>query len=354
VLAAAGTTLGYDFQAYLAAGRRVLDGTALYELGYERVGGFGLFLYPPTFLPLVLPFAVLDSGVATWAWIGLMIAALLAGIRLLPVRPTLRWIILLLAGLSWPVAYTVKLGQVTPFLFLLAVIGWRGIAHPPRLEGSPDGGGRAGSLLLGASTALGAAIKLQPGLLLAWAALTRRWAAVGWGLLVLAVSAGVAVLITGPGAWLDYGTLLRQVTDPVTTEHNVTPGTIVHALGLPLQAAVAVQVAVVAGALAAVLLAARRAPAIPSYLVAVAASQLASPVLWDHYAMLLLLPVAWLLAERQRWAAAVPLATSLPLIWITPPAAYPVAFGVTLAATLVVGLRGHSRVAPLAEPAPAA
>jgi hypothetical protein len=103
-----------------------------------------------------------------------------------------------------------------------------------------------------------------------------------------------------------------------------------------------------------VLLAARRAPAIPSYLVAVAASQLASPVLWDHYAMLLLLPVAWLLAERQRWAAAIPLATSLPLIWITPPAAYPVAFGVTLAATLVVGLRGHSRVAPLAEPAPAA
>ena len=39
-----------------------------------------------------------------------------------------------------------------------------------------------------------------------------------------------------------------------------------------------------------------RATAEASYLVAVTASQLLSPVLWDHYAMLLLLPVAYLLS----------------------------------------------------------
>ena len=42
----------------------------------------------------------------------------------------------------------------------------------------------------------------------------------------------------------------------------------------------------------------RLATAEASYLVAVVASQLLSPVLWDHYALLLLLPVAWLLAAR--------------------------------------------------------
>ena len=37
------------------------------------------------------------------------------------------------------------------------------------------------------------------------------------------------------------------------------------------------------------------------------ASQLLSPVLWDHYAMLLLLPVAWLIDRGQWWAVRVPL-----------------------------------------------
>ena len=41
--------------------------------------------------------------------------------------------------------------------------------------------------------------------------------------------------------------------------------------------------------------AALRLGAVPSYLVAVIASQLLSPILWDHYALLLLLPVAWLM-----------------------------------------------------------
>jgi hypothetical protein len=349
ILSAAGPTIGYDFLAYHAAARRVLDGIALYEFTFDQAGGFGLFLYPPTFLPLVLPFGLLDAATATTAWIGLMVAALLGGIRLLPVQPTLRWVILLMAGLSWPVAYTIKLGQVTPLLFLLMVIGWRGINQAQLLGVAHPGRGRLANIAVGASAALGAAIKIQPGLLLAWAALTRRWSAVAWGLLVLAVLAVVSLVVVGPTAWPDYVTLLRQITDPVTTAHNVTPGTVAHDLGLPTEVAAVLQAAVVAGALAAVVGAALRATAVSSYLVALSASQLASPVLWDHYAMLLLLPVAWLLAQRQRWAAVIPLATSLPLIWITPVVAYPLAFGLALAATLALGVRRKPRSTPLAE-----
>ena len=75
------------------------------------------------------------------------------------------------------------------------------------------------------------------------------------------------------------------------------------------------------------------------------ATQLVSPLLWDHYAMLLLLPVAWLLERRQWWAVAIPLATSVLLTGIAPPAVYPVVFAVAIAGLLIAGRR--SRVAPV-------
>ena len=69
-LAVADDTLGYDFLAYHAAASRVLAGQPAYDTSFEAAGGFGLFYYPPTFIPLVLPFGLLPADVATWAWIG--------------------------------------------------------------------------------------------------------------------------------------------------------------------------------------------------------------------------------------------------------------------------------------------
>jgi hypothetical protein len=91
---------------------------------------------------------------------------------------------------------------------------------------------------------------------------------------------------------------------------------------------------------AAVILAALRAPADASLLVAIVASQLLSPVLWDHYAMLLLLPVAWLLERRQWWAVLIPLVTSAVTLVVSLPALiYPVMFWIALLGVLAVGLR---------------
>ena len=61
------TRSGYDFLAYHAAASRVLDGQPAYDMSFEAAGGFGLFYYPPTFIPLVLPFGLLPADVATWA-----------------------------------------------------------------------------------------------------------------------------------------------------------------------------------------------------------------------------------------------------------------------------------------------
>lgn len=325
-LAVAGDTLGYDFLAYHQAAVRLFDGEPLYDMSYTQTGGFGLFYYPPTFAPVLLPFGLLSASFATWAWIGLSLVVFLAGVLILPVVPSVRWWIVLLAGLSFPFVYAVKLGQVGPILFGLFAIGWRWMDEPVRL---------------GPSGALGAAAKLQPGLVLVWALLTRRYRAVAVGAIVLAVLAALATLIAGFGAWPDFLTLLRTVSDPITTEHNLTPGAVAYQLGMPESAATLLQLVSTAAVVVALLAAIRWASASASYLVTVMASQLVSPIIWSHYAMLLLLPVAYLLSTGRRWAVAIPLITAWPLVAVTPPVAYPIVLWGTLLVTLVVGYAGR-------------
>ena len=322
-------TLGYDFLAYHQAANRVLAGEPLYDVTVEQTGGFGLFYYPPPFVLGILPFAPLDPVVATWVWIGLSIAAFFGGVALMPVSTTVRWAIVLLGALSWPLAYALKLGQAGPLLFLLFAIGW---------------GWLDSAVAVGGTAALGTIVKIQPGLVLFWALLTRRWAAVGVGMVVLVAAAVIATLVAGgPGIWSDYVTLIRNVSDPITTPHNFTPGAIAYQLGAPSQLAAGIQVASSVAAVLLVIVVALRGSAPASYLLAVTASQLLSPVLWDHYAMLLLLPVAYLVERGQVWALLVPLATSILLITVTPAAAYPIAFWVVIAGLALVGLREGRR-----------
>ena len=325
-LAFAGDTLGYDFRAYHQAIVRVFDGQPLYDMSYTQTGGFGLFYYPPTFAPLLVPFGFISEVPAIWTWIALSIVAFLVGVAILPVSRAVRWWMVLLAGLSFPFVYGVKLGQVGPILLLLMAIGWRWIDSPLRL---------------GASAALGAAIKLQPGLILVWALLTRRFAAVVAGGAVIAVLAILATLLAGTGAWSDFLTLVRTVSDPITTPQNLTPGAVVYQLGAPAGAASLVQIVSTVLALVLVIAAVRRATDEASYLATVIATQLVSPILWNHYATLLLLPVAYLLAAGRWWALAIPLLTAWPLVGLTPPAAYPIVFWISLVAVVLVGAQAR-------------
>jgi alpha-1,2-mannosyltransferase len=323
-------TFGFDFLAYHQAANRVLAGEPLYDVSIQETGGFGLFYYPPPFVLAILPFAPFSGEAATWLWLALSVAALVGGIWLMPVSRTIRWLTLLLAGLSWPVAYALKLGQVGPLLLLLFAIGWRWIDRPA---------------VLGASAAAGAIVKIQPGLVLVWALLTRRWTAVVTGAAVLLVAAALATVVTGGiTVWSDYVTLLRNVSDPITTPHNFTPGAVLYqAFAVPTGVAAAFQLVSSGAAAGLVIVAAFRATPAASYLAAVVASQLLSPVLWDHYAMLLLLPTAWLLQHRQPWAVAIPLATSVVVLFIVPAAAYPIAFWVALIAVVAVGIQESGR-----------
>ena len=93
-------------------------------------GCAGIYLYPPPFAIVVVPFALLPPDLALWAWTALLVAAFVGGSLVLPVRPTIRWLVVLLGGLMWPFLYSVKLGQVGPLLYLAFAIGWRWLDGP--------------------------------------------------------------------------------------------------------------------------------------------------------------------------------------------------------------------------------
>src|SRR5690349_12744196 len=97
-LAVAGDTLGFDFLAYHQAAARLLAGQPLYDMSYTQTGGFGLFYYPPTFAPILLPLGLLTATTATWSWIAISICAFLVGVAAMPVSRTVKWSTILLAG----------------------------------------------------------------------------------------------------------------------------------------------------------------------------------------------------------------------------------------------------------------
>ncbi len=319
ILLAAGNTLGYDYLMYDGAARRLMAGGPLYDLSFSAPGPNGLFDYPPTFILAILPFAAtLSPLAASLAWIALLNVAFVVGVAILPVRRETRWAILLLAGLSWPYLYAVKLGQLGPLLFLLYAIAWRWADRP------------SGA---GVSAALGTAAKLQPVLLFGWALATRRFRAVAVGLGILLVGTVIAAVVAGPGAWLDWlGLISRVGRNALTAPQVLSVGAIAYRAGVALPLATIVQWGSAAAVAALALLAWLRYPPSVAIVVTAVASVLISPIVWAHYAVILLLPVALLLDRRQWWAAALPLVT-----WLPVDAVSPLVFAVGLLAPMAIG-----------------
>jgi len=331
-------TLGFDFLSYDLAVRRFFAGGILYDQSFDYTGAFGLFYYPPPFVLLAAPLSVLDPAAAAWIFTAILGGTFALAVAILPVSRNIRWVVLLLGGLSWPLVYAIKLGQVGPILLFTFAVGWRWMDRPWRL---------------GAATAVGTAIKIQPALLFGWAILTGRRRAVALGLGVLAVLALAATLVAGPSSWVDQATLLARVSKPIDTPHNFTPGRVAFEAGAPVALAWAVQIANWAAVAVVVVWATLRCAPVASYLAVVVASQLISPILWDHYALMLLLPVAWLASMGHRWALLVPLATAVPFVNLIPPVTYAIAYWVTLLAVVIEGRRmvaaGSSASRPFTE-----
>jgi len=329
-VASASYTLAFDYLAYDAAARRVLAGASPYDLAISRPGEFGLFFYPAPFLLMVLPLAIVPPQVAGAIWIGGLVACFIAAILLLPVRDEVRWITLALAGLSWPLIFSVKVGQVAPILVLLFVIGWRWLDRSP---------------VVGVVAALGTLIKIQPVLLFGWLVLERRWRDIAVGAVVVLVASVVATLIVGMAGWTDFLKLMAGLDDPLVQPANFSPGTIAYFLGLSRPLAGVLQYGTAILVLILAIWLQRTGTKESSYLLAVLATQLVSPILWDHYALILVLPVAWLLQRRQWWAALIPLTQSAFLLNVAPPIVWLAGWFACVGALVVIGRR-EARVMP--------
>jgi alpha-1,2-mannosyltransferase len=328
-VSAANGTLGYDFQAYRLAVQDLLAGHSMYDITATSMGAFGLFFYPPPFALLILPFALVPGDLGVVLWTVLLVAASVAAVAILPVAPRTRYTLLLLGAFSWPLVYAIKLGQVGSVLLLLFAIAWRGFDRP---------------WSFGLSTGLGTVIKLQPGLVVGWAIVTGRRQAAMLAIGVFLALSALITLVAGTQPWSDWLAVLGNVSRPVLAENDMGIGRQLYLAGFPLAVAQAAHYANVALVILVTFVALLRATPLASFMAVVVASQFVSPVLWDHYALLLLLPVAWLIDRGYVWAAAIPFVTSTVLVGITPGVAYPVLFWVTLLAVTWVGSRDMRRV----------
>ncbi|MEO8272546.1 MAG: glycosyltransferase family 87 protein [Chloroflexota bacterium] len=323
-VSASNGTLGYDYRAYDIAVDRLLAGESMYDPSATSMGAFGLFFYPPPFALLVLPFALLPTDTGITLWTLALVAASLAAVALLPVSRRVRLLVLLLAALSWPLMYSIKLGQVGPILLLLFAIGWRWLDKP---------------WPFGIAAGLGTVIKVQPALLIGWAVVTGRRRAAAIAVATVGILAAIATVVAGPQAWLDEATLLGRASQPVLNEHGFGFARLAYEAGAGETVATVIYLANAGLVVLVTAFAVWRCTTVASYLAVVIASQFLSPVLWDHYALVLLLPTAWLLSRGRWWAVVIPLAFATLLVGLTPPVLYPVAYWTALIAVVVEGIR---------------
>src|SRR5262245_25498497 len=83
ILANAGDTWGYDYQAYARAAHRLLDGEPLYDKAVDLAGGFAIFLYPPAFAVAFVPFVLLGDPAGLYVWTALLIGCTIAAVALM-------------------------------------------------------------------------------------------------------------------------------------------------------------------------------------------------------------------------------------------------------------------------------
>lgn len=291
---------GYDFAAYDAAARRIVDGLPLYlpDTAQRYASGAyeGLYLYPPPVAVALVPLAALSADGATLIWFVARIAALAIGCLILPIALRIRLTVFAVACVSYPVLFDLNLGNVSIVTFVFTAIAWRASGRWPAAI---------------AHAAL-VAIRQPFGVFLVmWAARGDRrriGMTVAAGLVLFALTLPVVGLAT----YLDFFTVLRSLPDITTGPHNLSLKTTVLAIGAPESIASLAVPFGAAVALGASLFAGRRRDDAIAIVVTAVATMLVSPFLHPHYLALLLLPAA-LLADRGRmWGLLLPLAGWLP------------------------------------------
>ena len=310
--------LAWDVRfAYLPAADAILDGRSPYPgLDDPILEDQKGYVYPPQLVVALLPLTALPVDVvALLAAIGMLVLVGLT-LRMLDIRDPRCYA----AALLWmPTMSGVLLGNVSiPLAFAVAVVWrYRDSVRPP-------------ALALG--LAVSAKLLLWP--MFVWMLATRRFRAA-----VAALVIGFAVTLAawaaiGFDGLLGYADLLRRLSE-IQSENSYSIVGMAAALGLGETVGQALTLAVGLSLLASCVVLARRGDEVRSFTCAVAATLALSPIVWLHYLVVLLVPLA---IARPRFS----LIWLLPiLLWTSPRPGYAEGFQTflpALAATILVAV----------------
>lgn len=266
-----GGSLG-DFAIFRDASKAILHGHNPYAVADPHsLAKNDKFVYPPITGVLFAPFAVIPLGVARVLMLLAVTLSIPIALRLLGVED---WRCYGLAILTAPFVDALSIGALTPFLLVGAALTWR-------LRDRP--------LVAGLAAAVTGVAKLFLWPMGVWLIVTRRirTAAICVGAAVVLLFAGWAVIaFAGLGS---YPHLLHVLSDVEAAESY----SVVGLLGLSGSAAALVSLVLSAAVVVLTIAAARGADGDRrAFAVAVAGSVLVAPVLWIHYFVLLLVPLA--------------------------------------------------------------
>jgi hypothetical protein len=266
--------LGIDFtQEFWVASHRVLHGGDPYSWSrYQIDNGVSFPYLAPTALALI-PFALVPPGTGILLVIAVSMLALMGTLRVLGVRDRRLY---LFVFLWWPVANIWQTGNVTLFLALGLALIWRYRDRP---------------VVAGLLSA--AIISLKPFVwpVLLWLLFTKRYRAGGWAAAWgLGINA-VAWAVVGYGRIGEYLHLSATVTSTLKQNGYGLIALLAHP-GAPIWAGELLMAAVVLCLTIACLRAARRRDDQLALLLCVLLMLAATPLLWNHYFALLIVPLA--------------------------------------------------------------
>ena len=285
-----------DLSVYQHAGRSVLEGQPVYG-SHDPVTGL-VFTYPPFAALLMAPLAPLPAWLAAGLWTGASAGALVAVVvvvRRALGRPAPGWLVALLAvgALAFePVWQNLVFGQVNLFLMSAVLID---LLRPAR---------RWSGVLVGVA----AGVKLTPLVFVVLLVLVGRRTSAGRALLAFAATVGVGFLVT-PGSaaryWTDDLVDAARVGPPALAHNQSVYGALTRLLDgpPPTRLWLAVTVPIAAGVVVVAAVWWRRGDRLLGTCLAAMAMLVASPVSWSHH-WVWAVPVALVLWERSRWAAA--------------------------------------------------
>ncbi len=282
----------HDLAVFLRAASKVLHGVSPY--GFR---GDETYAYPPLLGFLAVPFHALGTSAATVVWMIASLAAIAGALWLLGVRD---WRCYALAYIFEFTRSAVDLGTVAPFLLLAVAVAWR---WRDRLA------------VTGPAVGAAVALKLFLWPLAIWLALTRRIRAAGAAIgfaLAFSLIPWAAIAFAGIAG---YPSLLRHLSDDEATSSYSVVALAVRA-HLPRAAGVALSLLAAAVLLMAAAWVARderrtsRERDGGALTLTLAAALAASPIVWVHYFLFLLVPLA---LARPR----------LSPLWLVPLAYYP-------------------------------